>query len=147
MVGTTALPSPTSWPYPGSKRTPCGPTLKSLKRSVSQTGCTFPEPQLGLVRGCWECARPSRGVCLHRRPSCRGAHPMCTRLQTSYRQRPRRKMGRCKGTVLLMSMASNSPSETGTPSPQCRGKHATDPGNRFPQSPGYAHRHQHPRCK
>ena len=89
-------------------------------------------------RGCWECAPPSRGVSAQKAQLQRCTLPMCTRLQTSYRQRPRRKTGRCKGAVLLMSMASNSPSETGTPSPQCRGKCATDPGNRFPQSPGYA---------
>ena len=55
-VGSVALPSPTSWLYPGSKRTPCSPTLKSLKRSVSQSGCTFPGPQLRHVErvlGVW----------------------------------------------------------------------------------------------
>ena len=42
-------------------------------------------------------------------------------------------MGRCRGAVLLMSMASNSPSEIGTHPPSIEGNMPQTQGNVFPQ--------------
>ena len=80
-------------------------------------------------RGCRESARKAQLQ--------RCTLPMCTRLQTSYRQRPRRKTGRCRGAVLLMSMASNSPSKIGTHPPVSR-ETCHRPREIFSPSPGYA---------
>lgn len=95
-------------------------------------------------RGCWGVHGPAEVSA--QRPSCKGAHSLCVH---GFRLVTDRGQGKWAGVriqsssclwlqIVHLKLIPHLPNV---------GKHATDPGNRFPQSPGYASPSSASRCK